>query len=99
MKAATVRPFFRSFNSAPQRKRQQVDGSGSRTETALHRTRLRYLDLKNFAKEILRKSYRQPAPLLGFCSLAAFARCAIFCSTLQNSRCWLMLTNWITSCF
>ncbi|HHL7795717.1 TPA: hypothetical protein ACQ83T_003066 [Citrobacter freundii] len=61
-----MRPFFRSFNSAPQRKRQQADGSGSRTETALHRTRLRYLDLKNFAKEILRKPYRQAAPWLGF---------------------------------
>ncbi|KNU71174.1 hypothetical protein AEW79_18270 [Salmonella enterica subsp. enterica serovar Typhimurium] len=91
-----MRPFFRSFNSAPQRKRQQADGSGSRTETALHRTRLRSLDHKNFAKEILCKVPSQPAPLLGFCILRAFARCAKICSTLQKSPRRQSLTDWIT---
>ena len=98
-KVAIVRPFFRSFNSAKPRKPQHADGSGSETETALHRTRLRNLDLKNFAKEILRKPYRQPAPLLGFCNLGTFAHCAKICSVLQNPRLCQMLTHWLTSCF
>ncbi|HGE8482662.1 TPA: hypothetical protein ACGD7T_001499 [Serratia marcescens] len=37
------------------------------TKTALHRTRLRVLDHKNFSVLFFYKSPRQPAPLLGFC--------------------------------
>ncbi|MDK1710796.1 hypothetical protein QOM18_21050 [Serratia marcescens] len=36
------------------------------TKTALHRTRLRVLDHKNFSVLFFYKSPRQPAPLLGF---------------------------------
>ncbi|MCS3408860.1 hypothetical protein [Serratia sp. AKBS12] len=39
----------------------------SATETALHRTRLRNLDHKNFSVLFFYKSPRQAAPLLGFC--------------------------------
>ncbi|EDS5957652.1 hypothetical protein XT56_003575 [Salmonella enterica subsp. enterica] len=34
------------------------------TKTALHRTRLRFLDRKNFSVGFFFKSYRQPAPVL-----------------------------------
>ncbi|EIL05610.1 hypothetical protein WQ75_23135 [Escherichia coli] len=81
-----MRPFFRSFNSGPQRKRQQANGSGSRTETALHRTRLRSLDHKNFAKEILCKAPRQPAPLLGFCILRALHSAQRFAALCKSHR-------------
>lgn len=79
-----MRLFLRSFNYAPETKRQNADGSGSETEIALHRTRLHYLDHKNFAKEFLRKAGRQPAPLLGFCVQCAFARCAKIYSVVQK---------------
>ncbi|ECD5933814.1 hypothetical protein E2G28_15600 [Salmonella enterica subsp. enterica serovar Virchow] len=36
----------------------------SQTKTALHRTRLRFLDRKNFSVGFFFKSYRQPAPVL-----------------------------------
>ncbi|ECU9649878.1 hypothetical protein CVR03_11280 [Salmonella enterica] len=36
----------------------------SQTKTALHRTRLRFLDRKNFSVLFFFKSYRQPAPVL-----------------------------------
>ncbi|ECI3778570.1 hypothetical protein B2E57_13885 [Salmonella enterica] len=36
----------------------------SQTKTALHRTRLRFLDHKNFSVGFFFKSYRQPAPVL-----------------------------------
>ncbi|ECG0705716.1 hypothetical protein DL122_08445 [Salmonella enterica subsp. salamae] len=36
----------------------------SQTKTALHRTRLRFLDYKNFSVGFFFKSYRQPAPVL-----------------------------------
>ena len=36
----------------------------SMTKTALHRTRLRVLDRKNFSVGFFFKTYRQPAPLL-----------------------------------
>ncbi|EMF1915831.1 hypothetical protein V2G85_000410 [Klebsiella quasipneumoniae] len=35
------------------------------TKTALHRTRLRFLDHQNFSVLFFYKSDRQPAPLLG----------------------------------
>jgi len=69
------------------------------TETALHRTRLRYLDHKNFAKVFLRKETRQPAPPLGSCGLLAFAHCARICSVLQKSPTSQRLTDWLTWCF
>ncbi len=91
-----MRPFLRSYNHAPETKRQSEDGSGSETETALHRTRLHDLDHKNFAKEILRKATRQTAPLLGFCDLLAFAQRARICSASQNSQRCQRLTFWLT---
>ncbi|ECC1659361.1 hypothetical protein FNO19_05225 [Salmonella enterica subsp. salamae] len=36
----------------------------SQTKTALHRTRLRFLDRKNFSVLFFFKSYRQSAPVL-----------------------------------
>ncbi|EAA7681369.1 hypothetical protein FHE01_02715 [Salmonella enterica] len=36
----------------------------SQTKTALHRTRLRFLDRKNFSVGFFFKLYRQPAPVL-----------------------------------
>ncbi|EAN5613628.1 hypothetical protein EWF60_20675 [Salmonella enterica subsp. enterica serovar Newport] len=36
----------------------------SQTKTALHRTRLRFLDRKNFSVGFFFKSYRQSAPVL-----------------------------------
>ncbi|EAM8196598.1 hypothetical protein FH388_22945 [Salmonella enterica] len=36
----------------------------SQTKTALHRTRLRFLDRENFSVGFFFKSYRQPAPVL-----------------------------------
>ncbi|ECH9114229.1 hypothetical protein CRW96_03395 [Salmonella enterica subsp. enterica serovar Newport] len=36
----------------------------SQTKTALHRTRLRFLDRKSFSVGFFFKSYRQPAPVL-----------------------------------
>ncbi|AUM39032.1 hypothetical protein SEEP1673_003455 [Salmonella enterica subsp. enterica serovar Poona str. ATCC BAA-1673] len=36
----------------------------SQTKTALHRTRLRFLDRKNFSVLFFFKSYRQPASVL-----------------------------------
>ncbi|EDT1600782.1 hypothetical protein CSM19_000209 [Salmonella enterica subsp. houtenae] len=36
----------------------------SQTKTALHRTRLRFLDRKNFSVGFFFKSYCQPAPVL-----------------------------------
>ncbi|EEC5350697.1 hypothetical protein YF52_001977 [Salmonella enterica subsp. enterica] len=36
----------------------------SQTKTALHRTRLRFLDRKNFSVLFFFKSYRQPSPVL-----------------------------------
>ncbi|MEN0586714.1 MULTISPECIES: hypothetical protein [unclassified Kosakonia] len=36
----------------------------SMTKTALHRTRLRFLDRKNFSVGFFFKTYRQPAPVL-----------------------------------
>ncbi|EAV2866823.1 hypothetical protein EZ472_21090 [Salmonella enterica] len=36
----------------------------SQTKTALHRTRLRFLDRKNFSVLFFFKPYRQPAPVL-----------------------------------
>ncbi|EAB9310766.1 hypothetical protein AVB60_07980 [Salmonella enterica subsp. enterica serovar Typhimurium] len=36
----------------------------SQTKTALHRTRLRFLERKNFSVGFFFKSYRQPAPVL-----------------------------------
>ncbi|EBW5074967.1 hypothetical protein DPR94_19810 [Salmonella enterica subsp. enterica serovar Kentucky] len=36
----------------------------SQTKTALHRTRLRFLDHKNFSVGFFFKSYCQPAPVL-----------------------------------
>ncbi|WP_366545177.1 hypothetical protein [Salmonella enterica] len=63
-----------------------MDESEIETETALHRTRLRYLDHKNFAKEFLCKPYRHPATLAGFRPLAGFATCATFCELLQKLR-------------
>ncbi|EAM8994564.1 TPA: hypothetical protein G8N97_003682 [Salmonella enterica] len=36
----------------------------SQTKTALHRTRLRFLDRKNFSVGFFFKPYRQPAPVL-----------------------------------
>jgi len=91
-----MRPFLRSYNHAPETKRQSADGSGSKTETALHRTRLHYLDHKNFAKEFLRKAPRQPAPLLGFFVLLAVAHRARICSALQESPRCQRLTVWLT---
>ncbi|EIW8626936.1 TPA: hypothetical protein MI424_04530 [Klebsiella pneumoniae] len=39
-----------------------------RTKSALHRTRLHFLDHKNFSVGIFYKGYRQPAPRVGRCS-------------------------------
>ncbi|MGL9551917.1 hypothetical protein QWJ20_07125 [Pectobacterium sp. S5] len=38
------------------------------TKSALHRTRLRFSDHKNFSVFFFYKSTRQPAPLLGLCA-------------------------------
>jgi cytidine deaminase len=37
------------------------------TKSALHRTRLRFLDHKDFSVLFFYKTQRQPAPPLGFC--------------------------------
>jgi len=66
------------------------------TESALHRTRLHYLDHKNFAKEFLRKAGSQPAPWLGFCVLLAFAHRARICSEVQKLAGRLPITFWLT---
>ncbi|MBC3946684.1 hypothetical protein H8S21_15235 [Erwinia persicina] len=42
----------------------------SETKTALHRTRLPFLDLKVFSVSDFYKRHRQPAPLLGLCGKA-----------------------------
>ncbi|WP_431651384.1 hypothetical protein, partial [Enterobacter roggenkampii] len=39
----------------------------SQTKTALHRTRLRFLDHKNFSVLFFYKPDRQPAPVLAVC--------------------------------
>jgi len=77
---------LRSFNHAPETERQNADGSGTETETALHSTRLRYLERKKFCKRIFAQSYppaRAAAGLLrpaGFCTprrdLQRFAKIA-----------------------
>lgn len=41
--------------------------NASETKTALHRTRLPFLDLKVFSVSDFYKRHRQPAPLLGLC--------------------------------
>ncbi|MCP2230137.1 hypothetical protein [Erwinia aphidicola] len=41
--------------------------NGSETKTALHRTRLPFLDLKVFSVSYFYKPHRQPAPPLGLC--------------------------------
>lgn len=41
-------------------------GNGNVTETALHRTRLRFVRIKFFANEILCKQGRRSAPVLAF---------------------------------
>ncbi|MCB2240824.1 hypothetical protein [Salmonella enterica] len=63
-----------------------MDGIAIETETALHRTRLRCLDLKIIAKEILCKPYRHPAPCAASLPLNGFAICAMFCKSLQKQR-------------
>ncbi|EIL5405416.1 hypothetical protein LLK89_001942 [Salmonella enterica] len=63
-----------------------MDGIAIETETALHRTRLRSLDLKIIAKEILCKQYLQPAPCPASRPLNGFAIFATFCKALQKQR-------------
>jgi len=41
--------------------------NSSQTKSALHRTRLPFLDLKVFSVSNFYKPYRQPAPCLGDC--------------------------------
>jgi hypothetical protein len=57
------------------------------------------LDHKNFAKEILCKPIRQPAPRLGFSAFSGFAHCARFCSVLQKATSGQRLTVCLTDCF
>ncbi|MFL7887998.1 hypothetical protein [Enterobacter pseudoroggenkampii] len=47
----------------------------SQTKIALHRTRLRFLDRKNFSVGFFYKRPRQPAPLLGRCSEVQTEKC------------------------
>ena len=50
----------RAALAAPERDKINL----STTKTALHRTRLRFLDRKNFSVGFFFKTYRQPAPVL-----------------------------------
>ncbi|MFD1803929.1 hypothetical protein ACFSFZ_17305 [Mixta tenebrionis] len=60
----------RAATSSPaQRQRHEI--TKEVTKTALHRTRLRFLDHKNFSVFFFYKTPRQPALPLGFCGKTA----------------------------